>query len=208
MVHNDSKRTRGRPKAYDPEQALSNATNAFWEHGFSGTSVDVLSDVTDMNRPSMYAAFGDKRALYLRTLERYTENAKVAMQEALDPKRPLQEGLRAMFDQALKLYVSNSKGARGCYLIGTAATEAASDDDIRKVLHESLRSFETLLVARFEEAIKSGELPDSADADGLAITASAFLHSLAVRARAGDSRAKLKSLIDIAIESTSSSQTR
>jgi len=200
MVHKEPKRTRGRPKAYDPDQALESATRAFWTLGFSGTSVDVLSDATDMNRPSMYAAFGDKRALYLKTLARYTESAKLGIKQALDPERPLEAGLRSMFDQALKVYFSSTDGARGCYLIGTAATEAASDADIRATLHESLRGFEALFVARFEQAKKSGELPRSADAEALAMMTSAFLHSLAVRARAGDSRTKLRSLIELALK--------
>ncbi len=59
------KRACGRPRAYDADDALSNATDAFWLGGYSGTSLDTLSDATGMNRPSLYAAFGDKHALYL-----------------------------------------------------------------------------------------------------------------------------------------------
>jgi TetR/AcrR family transcriptional regulator, copper-responsive repressor len=199
MVHKELKKPRGRPKAYDPDQALQGAMQAFWALGFSGTSVDVLSDATDMNRPSLYAAFGDKRALYLKTLERYTQAAEASILKALAPERSLAEGLRALFDQALRTYSSGEVGAQGCYLIGTAATEAVSDVEIRAVLGKSLRSFENLITARIELAKKSGELSRSADADALAMTATAFLHSLAVRSRAGESRARLKSLVDTAI---------
>jgi TetR/AcrR family transcriptional regulator, copper-responsive repressor len=199
MVHKELKKPRGRPKAYDPDQALQGAMQAFWALGFSGTSVDVLSDATDMNRPSLYAAFGDKRALYLKTLERYTQAAEASILKALAPERSLAEGLRALFDQALRTYSSGEVGAQGCYLIGTAATEAVSDVEIRTVLGKSLRSFETLITARIELAKKSGELSRSADAEALAMTATAFLHSLAVRSRAGESRARLKSLVDTAI---------
>src|SRR5262245_9273391 len=71
MVQKQIKRTRGRPRAYDPEQALKQATNAFWQTGFSGTSLDDLSAATNMNRPSLYGAFGDKRAIYLTTIDHY-----------------------------------------------------------------------------------------------------------------------------------------
>ena len=200
MVHKEPRKPRGRPKAYDPDEALQGATEAFWTLGFSGTSVDVLSDATDMNRPSMYAAFGDKRALYMRTLERYTQAAEASISRSLSSDKPLEDGLRTLFDQALKTYLRGETGAQGCYLIGTAATEAASNPDIRTILNKSLRSFESLIAARMEHAKASGELPPSADTEALAMTASAFLHSLAVRSRAGETRARLKALIDIAIK--------
>ena len=75
MVHKKATRARGRPRAYDPTTALTGARDAFWRHGYSATSLDVLSDATDMNRPSMYAAFGDKRSLYLQTLDGYIADA-------------------------------------------------------------------------------------------------------------------------------------
>ena len=199
MVHKEPKKARGRPKTYDSDQALQGAMQAFWTLGFSGTSVDVLSDATDMNRPSMYAAFGDKRALYLKTLERYTQAAEASILKALAPDRSLADGLRTLFDQALRTYSRGEAGAQGCYLIGTAATEAVSDPEIRTVLNKALRSFETLIAIRIEQAKKSGELPRSTDAEALAMTATAFLHSLAVRSRAGETRARLKSLIDTAV---------
>ena len=70
MVQKEETRL-GRPREYDPEVALQRATDAFWDAGFSGTSLDDLSARTGMNRPSLYAAFGDKQALYLKTLESY-----------------------------------------------------------------------------------------------------------------------------------------
>src|SRR5215472_16931180 len=78
-----AKLARGRPRAYDPEEALAQARDAFWDGGYTGTSLDDLSDATGMNRPSLYGAFGDKRALYLETLDRYRELGREAMKEEL-----------------------------------------------------------------------------------------------------------------------------
>src|SRR5262245_30196339 len=97
MVHKEP-RGRGRPRAYDPDEALRGATAAFWRLGFSGASVDQLSDATDMNRPSMYAAFGDKRALYLKTLDRYIEQSNRTIRRTLDYERPLAEVLRNFYE--------------------------------------------------------------------------------------------------------------
>src|SRR5262245_55977315 len=78
-----TRKRRGRPRAYDPETALQNAIDVFWQTGYSGTSLDDLSAATGMNRPSLYAAFGDKRALYLKALDHYWTLGHEAMREAL-----------------------------------------------------------------------------------------------------------------------------
>ena len=87
MVHkstDETKRRRGRPRAYDPEVALNRAIGAFWNAGYSGTSLDDLAAATGMNRPSLYAAFGDKHALYVKALEHYWQMSYAAMREAIE----------------------------------------------------------------------------------------------------------------------------
>ncbi len=200
MVQKKVARTRGRPRAYDPNVALSGALNAFWRQGYSGTSLEVLSDATDMNRPSMYAAFGDKRALYLQTLDRYTAEANASVERALDRGHSLAEGLRRFYDNALAIYFESGGPPRGCYLIGTATTEASADPEVGAKLRESLAGFERAIEARMRDAKTAGELDASADPAALAMIASSVLHSVAVRSRAGESRAALKALTDTAIQ--------
>ena len=200
MVQKKVARTRGRPRAYDPNVALSGARDAFWRQGYSGTSLEVLSDATDMNRPSMYAAFGDKRALYLQTLERYTAEANALIERALDRGHSLQEGLRRFYDQALATYFDSGGAARGCYLIGTATTEAATDREVSAKLLTALHGFEHALEARLRDAKAAGELDTVADPAALAMIASSVLHSIAIRSRAGESRTALKALADTAIQ--------
>ena len=188
---NPDPRPRGRPRAYDPGAALAAATRAFWRAGYAGTSLDALSEATGMNRPSLYGAFGDKRALYLAALQRYIEEARTAMDAALAPPRPLREGLRRVFDLALKLYFPADETPRGCLLVGTAATEAVHDEDIRAALNAGLRRFDQSFENRLRQAVADGELPPGADPAALSRLASAVLHSLALRARAGDRRSEL-----------------
>ncbi len=69
---------RGRPRAYQPEVALARALDVFWKEGFAGTSLDDLSAATGMNRPSLYGAFGDKRELYIKSYQRYREDARAS----------------------------------------------------------------------------------------------------------------------------------
>ena len=95
---------RGRPRTYDPGEALERATEAFWRQGYSATSLDALSEATRMNRPSLYGAFGDKHALYTTALERYIAEGRSQMEAALDDELPPQvRGVIAQQAQAIQL---------------------------------------------------------------------------------------------------------
>jgi AcrR family transcriptional regulator len=200
MVQKTLARPRGRPRAYDPDDALDRATAAFWRAGFSATSLDTLSDATGMNRPSLYGAFGDKRALYLTALARYAAAGRAAMDAALAGERPLREALKRVYTTALKMYFPADDTARGCFLIGTAAVESVIDADVRAVLRESLRSFDQAFELRLRRAQAEGELAATADPATLARVASALLHTLALRSRAGDSRVELLATAQAGIE--------
>jgi len=188
---------RGRPRAYDPQTALARAREAFWDSGFAATSLDELSAATGMNRPSLYAAFGDKRDLYLQTLEYYRDESRALAREVLADNPPLRMFLKRFYDKALELYLEG--GPRGCYTIGTAATVAAVDDGVRAFLAESMRTTDSFLKHQIEKAQERGEIAPDADAAALSYLASATLHTLAVRSRAGLPRKELDALVDAAI---------
>jgi TetR/AcrR family transcriptional regulator, copper-responsive repressor len=198
MVQKEQKR-RGRPPAYVPEVALARATKAFWDSGFAATSLDDLAAATGMNRPSLYGAFGDKHALYLKALSAYWEAGRSGMTEALAPDRPLRDGLRRVYTVALDLYFPSKGQPRGCFLIGTATTEAMRDADVRATLAEALREIDEAFEARLRLAQAGGELAADADPRILAQLAGATLHTLALRSRAGESRADLEALADGAV---------
>ena len=204
MVHKkltpSAPRQRGRPRAYDADTAIAQAMGAFWQLGYSATSLDQLSDATDMNRPSMYAAFGDKRALYLKTLETYTERSKEGIARMLDPQLSLAEGLQRFYDHALASYLPSGDPARGCYLIGTAVTEALADEEVRTRLASALREFERMVEVRIRQARDDGEIDAAADPQALAMIALAVLYTMAIRSRAGESRAVLRSVAATAID--------
>ncbi|WP_322011357.1 TetR/AcrR family transcriptional regulator [Paraburkholderia sp. J12] len=185
-------RPRGRPRAYDPGTALAQVRDTFWRNGYAGTSLDDLSTATGMNRPSLYGAFGDKHALYLQTVEGYVEAGRMAMEAMLDNALPLPDALMRVFDEALRWYQPAGETARGCLLIGTAAVEAVNDEAVRERLGAGLRSFDKAFERRLRYGVEHGELPPEADPAMLARVASALLHSTALRARAGDSRASLR----------------
>ena len=193
MVQKEKSR-RGRPRAYDPERALAQATAAFWDAGFSATSLDDLSAATGMNRPSLYGAFGDKRALYLKTIEGYRAMAQAAMRQSLPYDGSLREALTELYDRAISLYLSGEHGARGCLLTGTAATEAVMDPEIRRAARTALEEIDAAFEARIRHGREQGDLPASADPAMLGKLASAILHTLSIRARTGAPRAALEAI--------------
>ncbi|WP_206956778.1 TetR/AcrR family transcriptional regulator [Trinickia acidisoli] len=195
----EPKRARGRPRAFDAENALARARDTFWQSGYSATTLDDLSAAMGMNRPSLYGAFGDKRALYLATLERYVEVNRAAMDAALSGEHPLDQALLHVYDLALGLYFHTGSVSTGCLLTGTAVVEAVNDEAVRTILGDGLRTFDRSFEARFVRAQQSGELDPSTDPAMLAKIASAILHTLAVRSRAGDKRSALRATAEAGV---------
>ncbi|WP_338581592.1 TetR/AcrR family transcriptional regulator [Pseudomonas sp. MAG733B] len=186
---------RGRPRAYDPQTALQQALGVFWSTGYSGASLDSIATAAGMNRPSLYAAFGDKHSLYIKALEQYWEVASAEMQAALtDTGLTLREALLRFYEGQLSIYFSGEGQPRGCFAIGTATTEAVEDSEIRAVLSDRLSRLDADLEVRLRTAIESGELKGDVDAASLAVLASSLLHSISIRARAGKSRSELTDL--------------
>lgn len=186
---------RGRPRAYDPQTALQQALGVFWNTGYSGASLDSIASAAGMNRPSLYAAFGDKHALYIKALDQYWETAHSAMRSALtDSSLTLEQALTHFYEGQLAIYFSGDGQPRGCFAIGTATTEAVEDPEIRNVLSARLGQLDADLEARLQTAIDAGELKPGTDLAALAVLASSLLHSISIRARAGISREELSGL--------------
>jgi len=191
---------RGRPRAYDPQTALQQALDVFWSTGYSGASLDSIATAAGMNRPSLYAAFGDKHSLYIKALEQYWDVAAAAMHEALnDSQLTLRDALMHFYEGQLSIYFSGEGQPRGCFAIGTATTEAVEDVGIREVLSDRLSRLDADLEIRLRTAVESGELKEDADPAALAVLASSLLHSIAIRARAGKSRDELTELAHSAV---------
>jgi TetR/AcrR family transcriptional regulator, copper-responsive repressor len=199
-VQNSDKRRRGRPRTYDPDVALRKATEVFWDLGYSGASLEDLGGAMQMNRPSMYAAFGDKHALYLKTLASYRAMARHAMQQELSYEIPFAEALRRVYDRAISIYTGGRKRRPGgCFLIGTAATEAVTDPEVRKALADGLHELDGQLESRIRHAVKQGDLTTHLAPPELARLACGIMNSLAVRARAGEPRSALRTMADAAV---------
>ena len=191
---------RGRPRAYQPEVALGKALDLFRKDGFAATSLDDLSAVTGMNRPSLYGAFGDKRELYIKSYQRYRDDARAAMRDIFRQEMPIRKRLQRIYAVALDIYLSGEAGPRGCFTVMTAASEAVADPEIRAMVLEGFSELDKAFAACFRLAKKKGELPESADPLVLAQLASAAVHTIAIRARARVPRRELEAIVNGAID--------
>jgi len=191
---------RGRPRAYQPDVALGKALDLFRRDGFAATSLDDLSAATGMNRPSLYGAFGDKRELFIKSYQRYREDARAAMAGIFRDDLPIRQRLARIYAVALDIYLSGDAGPRGCFTVMTAASEAVSDPDIRAMVLEGFAELDKAFAACFRRAREKGELPASADPATLAQLASATIHTIAIRARARTPRGELEAIVNGAID--------
>lgn len=191
---------RGRPRAYQPDVALGKALDLFRRDGFAATSLDDLSAATGMNRPSLYGAFGDKRELYIKSYQRYRDDARAAMIDIFRDEAPLRDRLQRIYAIALDIYLSGELGPRGCFTVMTAASEAVADPEIRAMALEGFVELDRAFAACFRLAKEKGELTSSADATVLAHIASATIHTIAIRARARVPRKELEAIVNGAID--------
>jgi AcrR family transcriptional regulator len=173
--------------------------DVFWDRGFAAASLDDLGHAMGMNRPSIYAAFGDKESLYLQALEQYRAGVRAAFVDAFGPDRPLRRALRDFYTRAIKLYLSGSSSARGCLVIGTALAEAVTNPTVRASLADGLHRLDRAFAARIAVAQAKGEVDPNAKPGDLGKIASAMLYLLAIEARAGQPRKVLTATVNAAI---------
>ncbi|MCA9658169.1 MAG: TetR/AcrR family transcriptional regulator, partial [Myxococcales bacterium] len=180
------KRPRGRPREYDPEEALDAAMGVFWARGYAATSLTDLSEATGMNRPSLYAAFGDKRSVFLRALHRYSARMAREVGQALAAD-DLSEALFDFYARMIDVFLAGEPGHRGCMVATSASVEAPADAEIKEIVRGSVDRLDAALGDRFRRAADEGLLAGE-EARSRGRLATAVLHSLSVRARAGQSR--------------------
>ncbi len=192
-------RPRGRPRQFDEEAVLDAAGSVFWTKGLSATSLDDLAEAMGMNRPSIYRAFGDKEAIYRKTLDRFCLQMQRAMEETLFEEDDIRNGLSRFYAQALDVYTSGGQPL-GCMAISTAANAASCHPEIQADLLEVVHDIDDRISKRMKQAVKAGQLPPEFDTATRAGIAQAVLHSLSVRARAGEDVRRLRRFIKRSVE--------
>jgi TetR/AcrR family transcriptional regulator, copper-responsive repressor len=193
-------RERGRPRTFDIDFALDRAVEVFWKHGFQDASMHELTEAMGLSKPSLYAAFGDKEALYLKTLERYVqmliERHGAALTDEADGRRAVEGFLRSL---AAMLVDPALPG--GCFIInGTADCGGTTiPASVELALRAALQGSETMVLERLRRARREGALPEAMTPEALAAMYGSLIAGLAVMAKSGASEAKLNTVIGTAM---------
>ena len=186
------KSARGRPRQYDAKAALDAALLEFRRRGYTATSLDHLSEATKMARPSLYAAFGNKRAIYLRAVAQHVEDSAERRNRALFDEPSLAKALDGYFSTLVAVYCEGDDRPLGCPVLSVITGEAIGDPVIGAELGAALGRTDARFRARIVAARDDAQLPPATDIDAVAEMLAALQHSLAQRARAGTARPELE----------------
>jgi len=153
-------------KRFEPAVALDRAVRVFWERGFEGASYSELTSATGLNKSSLYNAFGDKQALYIKCLKRFNETVGAPEMAILD--RPdFADAIAGCFE-AMVRRMNDGTSPRGCLMTMAALELGGTDGAIGMIIRANLQQWATALRARCDRAARDGELPPDTDTEALA----------------------------------------
>jgi len=182
-----TKKSRGRPRAFITAEVLDRVRGVFLEKGFAAASVDELAAAAGLNRPSLYAAFGDKEQLYIHALRFYGEKSVEGLDAVLAGPGTIEQRLSKVYKLAIDLYTAPPHRP-GCMIVGTAAVESPTHPRIAAVASELLAAIEKSLARAFAESDLAREPSPAARAH----MAGAIMYAIAIRARLGAKPADLR----------------
>lgn len=187
MIQNNA-RPRGRPRSFDETGALEKATRVFRSKGYDGATIDDLVAGMGVGRPSLYAVFGDKRAIFMRALRAYADRKGALAAKALLSPVTLRDSLVSFLRQAVES--ATEKGsAPGCLLVCVAPL--VDDAEVRKFLQNAAVGAVGLVEGRFRDGISAGEIPSDFPVAARAIQVTDLARGLTMRAQLGTPRKTL-----------------
>lgn len=186
----------GRPRGFEEEDVVDRAREAFWENGYAATSIRTLSDELEVLPGSLHAAFGSKRALFLRSLQDFAEMSRSSVQPLANSDAPL-EAVRRLLESVLD--AAREAPGRGCMLGNTAIELLPQDEEAREIVHAGLRAFEHGIEGGLRGAQEAGEVHEDIDCRSQARLLVALVQGLHVTARAELAPEKLHDVIDVAL---------
>jgi AcrR family transcriptional regulator len=184
----------GRPLSFDRATALEEAMVTFWRHGYETTSIVDLTTAMGVSAPSLYAAFGDKKRLFLEAARRYAGDPEATAQ-AIEGAPSAYDAARSMLTSAAVAYTGEAT-PRGCLLASATASGSAASSDVRSAIAEIRSSMMASLEVRIGRDVSNGALPRDTDHAALAGLVMAVAQGMSVLARDGASRACLLAIVD------------
>jgi AcrR family transcriptional regulator len=182
---------RGRPRAFDREEALRSAMKVFWEKGYEGASLEELQTAMGaISPPSFYAAFGSKERLFFEAVDLYVETVGYRPMHALEAAPTAREGVEAMMRESVNLMCGKNTPA-GCLMFLGAINCAPANKSVQDHMRTYRVEAPDLIRKRLQRGVAEGDLPRGVDLEPLVSLYASVAHGLPIRARDGASRKAL-----------------
>ncbi|WP_067853681.1 TetR/AcrR family transcriptional regulator [Nocardia shimofusensis] len=195
---------RGRPRAFDRTEALRRAMEVFWEHGYEATSMSDLTAAMGINSPSLYAAFGDKEALFRAAIELYGSTFGSYTARALSEQQTARAAVETMLRDNVRVY-TRADVPHGCMVVLAGSAYTTRNSGVRDFLSDKRRQTNEDIRQRLERGIRDGDLPAGTDTAALARFYTTVLYGLSVQARDGAAPEELDAAVDCALTAWPSS---
>lgn len=193
-----STKQRGRPPLFNQDEALEKALNVFWLHGYEGTSMAELTEALGMNKPSIYAAFGNKEELFRKALAKYLVGPVAFVVAAL--KEPTAQKVVETFLFGAVEFLTKPNTPPGCMVVQGALSCGKGAAQIQQELISHRQGYEDALKRRFDLAIAQADLPARTNSIALAKYLATIHQGLSVQATSGATKAELTEVVNLAIQ--------
>ena len=180
----------GRVRQFDADVALDRALEVFWARGYEGATLPELTKAMGINRPSLYAAFGNKEQLFRKALDRYQTGPMSFLTEAL--RKPTARSAAEAILSGFIHMQRNREKARGCLIVSGALASGEGAETLRQELAQLRQSIVAEFRKRFERAVENGDLPKGTDCATLGRYVATVLGGLAVQAASGTPEKELR----------------
>ena len=182
-------------KQYNETDVLERAMAAFWAHGYEATSISDLVTATGINRGSIYAAYTDKRTLFVRALQYYDQHHRIDFLTRIEQEYDPKSGINAVFDAVINCALSGTKPS-GCLLVNTALELSEHDPEIARIVRDSLNEVEQFFSRMVAKARAEGTMPDHLDPQKTGAALLALLLGMRVLSRSRPERYLLQAIAD------------
>lgn len=189
---------RGRPPAFDHDEALEKALRVFWLRGYEGASMAELTEALGINRPSIYAAFGNKEELFRKALGKYLAGPVAYVSVAM--KEPTSRQVVEKFLTKSAEFLTNPNTPRGCMIVQGALSCGQGSELIQRELITYRKSYEDALMQRFKLAQSQGDLPNGINASHLAKYIATIHQGMSIQATSGATIEELMTVVQVALK--------
>ncbi len=194
----DMKKSRGRPRVFDVDEALEKALRIFWARGYEGASLAELTETLGINKPSLYAAFGNKEELFEKALIRYASGPVAFVSDAV--KEPTARNVAEAVLYKAAEFLTDPSHPLGCMIVQGALSSGESAELVRNILIKYRSSYENLLAERFKKAKNDGDLSNDDNPKDLAKYLATLHQGMSVQATSGATKDELLKIADLALK--------